>query len=169
MSLPSQQHCYDLWDKYEMPENIREHSRQVTKVADAVARHLKAQGIPVNLELVNRGALLHDIAKIIGVKNPGQHHHAQLGFDLLSAQGIDQNLAHIVGNHLMEVFDWKLGLEEQIVNYADKRVKHQQIVSLGDRINDLKERYPKSVDLIEAKLPYFIEFEKKYGLAEMQF
>jgi len=159
MSLPSQQHCYDLWDKYEMPENIREHSRQVTKVADAVARHLKAQGIPVNLELVNRGALLHDIAKIIGVKNPGQHHHAQLGFDLLSAQGIDQNLAHIVGNHL----------EEQIVNYADKRVKHQQIVSLGDRINDLKERYPKSVDLIEAKLPYFIEFEKKYGLAEMQF
>ena len=67
------------------------------------------------------------------------------------------------------MFDWKLGLEEQIVNYADKRVKHQQIVSLGDRINDLKERYPKSVDLIEAKLPYFIEFEKKYGLAEMQF
>ena len=33
--------------------------------------------------------------------------------------------------------------EEEIVNYADKRVQHDCIVSLEERFNDLMERYGK--------------------------
>jgi hypothetical protein len=34
--------------------------------------------------------------------------------------------------------------EEEVVNYADKRVQHDRIVSLRERFVDLKERYGKS-------------------------
>ena len=33
--------------------------------------------------------------------------------------------------------------EEEVVNYADKRVRHDQIVSLEERFQDLKNRYGK--------------------------
>ncbi len=42
--------------------------------------------------------------------------------------------------------------EEEIVNYADKRVMHDRIVSLGERFSDLKARYgsnPKAMDYLE--------------------
>jgi len=31
--------------------------------------------------------------------------------------------------------------EEEVVNYADKRVQHDRIVSLEERFSDLKDRY----------------------------
>jgi hypothetical protein len=33
--------------------------------------------------------------------------------------------------------------EEEVVNYADKRVQHDQIVTLEERFSDLKNRYGK--------------------------
>jgi hypothetical protein len=39
--------------------------------------------------------------------------------------------------------------EEEVVNYADKRVQHDRIVSLRERFADLKERYGKSQSSFE--------------------
>jgi hypothetical protein len=43
--------------------------------------------------------------------------------------------------------------EEEIVNYADKRVQHDRIVSLHERFRDLKDRYgqnERSLGLLDA-------------------
>jgi hypothetical protein len=39
--------------------------------------------------------------------------------------------------------------EEEVVNYADKRVQHDRIVSLKERFVDLKERYGKKQSSFE--------------------
>jgi hypothetical protein len=39
--------------------------------------------------------------------------------------------------------------EEEIVNYADKRVMHDRIVSLEERFVDLKERYGENVKAMD--------------------
>ena len=169
MNLPTKQQCHTLWDKYEMPEHIRRHTLGVTKVANAVARHIKDQGVPVDLKLVNRAGLLHDISKIITIKNPTDRHHGAIGEEVLIKEGFDPKLAAIVACHGMSHFEKDLNLEAKIVNYADKRVRHDEIVSLDDRLADLKVRYQKDKDMMDLEAPKFYEFEEEFGLAELRF
>jgi hypothetical protein len=46
--------------------------------------------------------------------------------------------------HLARKNDPSLVTEEEIVNYADKRVEHDRIVSLEERFCDLMDRYGKN-------------------------
>lgn len=169
MDLPSKQQCHVLWDKYKMPEHIRRHTLQVTKVGDVIARHIQHQGIEVDLELVNRAGLLHDISKIIAIKNSTDRHHGAVGEELLNQEGIDPKLAQIVAHHGMHHFNKDLSIEAKIVNYADKRVKHDEIVSFDDRIADLKVRYNHDNDTMDLIAPKFYEFEEKWGLRDLSF
>jgi hypothetical protein len=51
--------------------------------------------------------------------------------------------------------------EEEIVNYADKRVMHDRIVSLEERFNDLKDRYGRD----QKAMDYLDRMEKEiYGI-----
>ena len=57
--------------------------------------------------------------------------------------------------------------EEKIVNYADKLVKHDEIVSLKERFDDLHERYTSKVipnfneELRDEKEKIIFEYEKE--------
>jgi hypothetical protein len=62
-----------------------------------------------------------------------------------------------------------LPIDDQIVNYADRRVVHEKIVSLEDRLLDLLARYPHNARVIEEKRPLYREFEKRYGLKQVTF
>ena len=147
-----------------MPENIQVHTRAVVEVADAVAAAIEKKRHAVNKELVNRGALLHDIAKIISIKKKREVRHTKVGAQIIEQEGFPKKLADIVCNHGLDEFSDALTLEEQIVNYADKRVMHDTIVSLKERMDDLKVRYPAAAEVVEKKLPLYEEFEKKYGI-----
>lgn len=162
MKLPTQKECKILWDKYGMLENIREHVTQVARVADAIAAHIEKHGILVNKELVNCGALLHDIAKTITLQKGGSH--SKLGKEIALKEGYDEALGIVILQHDLNIFEPELTIEAQIVNYADKRVKHEKIVSLHERMGDLKMRYPDSTQAIDAKLPLYREFEERYEL-----
>lgn len=162
MKLPTQEECKILWDKYGVLPNIREHVTQVARVAGAVAAHIEKHGAPVNRELVNRGALLHDIAKTITLQKGGSH--SKLGREIVLQEGYDERLGNIILKHGLNIFGVGLTLEEQIVNYSDKRVRHEKIVSLHERMGDLKMRYPDSAQAIDAKLPLYREFEERYEL-----
>ena len=160
--LPSIHKCRDLWDKYKMPENIRAHTLSVARFADAVAAHLTAQGIAVDKELVNRGALLHDIAKLRGIQGGKDVHHTDEGAAILGEEGWGGRLADVVRYHGTEDFSFALPIEDQIVNYADRRVVHDKIVSLEERLADLAKRYPGAREIIEEKRPLYAEFEERY-------
>jgi hypothetical protein len=51
--------------------------------------------------------------------------------------------------------------EEKILYYADRRAKEDKLVSLDERISDLKKRYPEIERFIEEALPKIIEIEKE--------
>jgi putative nucleotidyltransferase with HDIG domain len=169
MQLVTQKNCFDLWDKYGMPDNIKEHSKQVTRVAGAVAAHIQKQGLSIDTELVNRGALLHDIAKIIAVNENREREHGEMGAMIVKDENFGDELSEIVRKHYMSTFNDKCTLEEQVVNYADKRVTHDRIVSLSERFDYICRNYPKAINDINSHRQKYYDFEKKYRIDQLDF
>jgi len=140
--------CRRLMAAREMLPNIWAHSLRVRDVALALGARLVAAGVPLHLPLVEAGALLHDIAKTACLANGGQH--AQVGAQWLLELGYPA-VAEIIREHVWlsrhPAAPWPLR-EVELVNYADKRVCHDQIVSLPARFADLRRRYGRSADIL---------------------
>jgi putative nucleotidyltransferase with HDIG domain len=141
ISLPTYHNCLALMEAHAMLPNIREHSFRVMQVADRLGQALTAAGFKLHLPLISTGALLHDIGKTACLGTTDNH--AQLGADILASLGYPE-LAQVVMEHVRlndEAADSRPLREAEIVNYADKRVLHTQVVTLAERFADLKRRY----------------------------
>jgi len=125
--------------RYGMRPNIVAHSRQVMRVALAIADNL-GNGAAVNRDLVAAAALLHDITKTRALETKEAHDRS--GAELLTELGF-ASVGKIVAEHVI-LSDFnphkRLG-EREIVNYADKRVMHDTVVTLALRTEDLLRRY----------------------------
>jgi len=146
-----------------MPEHIRRHSRRVAAVALYLGRLLNENGGRLNLRLVEAGALLHDVGKSRALST-GERHE-MLGSEIVGRWGYHP-LAPIVRDHVHLDPEMIRGpiTESILVNYADKRVKHDEIVSLAERFRDLVNRYgrtPKHIEWLEEKYRLFDRLEKK--------
>jgi uncharacterized protein len=143
MSIPDETQCRELMRRYEMLPNIVEHSYRVCQLALFLASALNRNGASLDLELVRAGSLLHDITKTRSLGT--EERHAESGRDLLRGLGYPE-VAEIVGGHVNpEEGDPTSPISEtDIVNYADKRVMHSQVVSLKERFEDLEKRYGKT-------------------------
>lgn len=137
--IPSLEGCDELMAKYSMLPNIVAHSRQVMLVSLAITDNLK-KGVSINRDMVMAAALLHDITKTRSFET--KEHHDESGGELLRELGF-ASVGEIVKQHVILLdFDPKGSLEErEIINYADKRVMHDRIVSLEERVKDLIQRY----------------------------
>jgi len=138
-SVPNRSECDDLMARYGMRPNIVAHSRQVMRVALAIADNL-GHGAAVDRDLVMAAALLHDITKTRALET--KESHDRTGGALLRELGFPR-VGEIVEQHvILAGFDPEAGLSErEIVNYADKRVMHDTVVSLDERVEDLIRRY----------------------------
>jgi len=142
-SVPSDQACFTLWDKYDMLPNIRRHSLLVAHVATTLAARAAEAGLGVRVPEVRAGALLHDIAKTYCVRHGGSH--AQVGAAWAVAETGNYAIAQGVMMHVW--WPWPLPEGPGIctlpffVIYADKRVRHDACVTLEERYEDLLERY----------------------------
>jgi len=130
-----------------MWENIRHHSLVVARVADQIVTSLAGNRLVPALaqrELVITGALLHDIAKAPCIENGGDH--AKIGADICRKHGY-REIAAIVAEHVMlQQFEPKRYARghftaREIVYYADKRVRHNEIVPLEQRLQYIIDRY----------------------------
>ena len=141
--IPSRDECLALLREYEVPEHVVQHSRVVRGVALYLCGVLVRQGEKLNPALIEAGSLLHDITKMNGLV-VGEN-HPQSGALLLSRLGYPQ-VAEIVRQHVILDDGIYAGpvTEPVLVHYADKRVKHTAVVSLGERFRDLKGRYGKT-------------------------
>jgi uncharacterized protein len=137
--IPSPEECDELMAKYSMLPNIVAHSRQVMRVSLAITDNIQ-QGVAINRDLIIAAALLHDITKTRSLKT--REPHDQSGGELLRELGFVR-IGEIVNQHVILLdFDPKARLKEsEIINYADKRVMHDRIVSLAERVQDLIQRY----------------------------
>ena len=145
MNIPSSQQCLSLMVNHEMPAHIQEHSHQVARIALGLGRCLNRQGAGLNMELLGAGGLLHDIAKVHCLRT-GEN-HGLVGGRMVRQIGYPQ-VAHIVEDHVrIAVSDLQHPVTESlVVNYADKRVKHTEVVSLEERFGDLVERYAVTIE-----------------------
>jgi uncharacterized protein len=139
---PSREKCLRLMDQHGMLGNIVLHSLEVTRVALFLCEELNKRGQRIDPDQVGAASLLHDLAKTECLSTKGDH--AQQGYELLKKMGYDR-IGQVVAQHIQI---WKEGnpscvSEEEVVNYADKRVCHDRIVSLKTRFQDLKARYGK--------------------------
>ncbi len=141
-TIPTREECLKLMGKYGMLENILSHSLVVTKVALFLSAELNKKGQKIDLRLVEAASLLHDLAKTECLRT--KEDHAKAGSCLLKRIGYER-VGDIVARHIWlgRAVDSSLVCEEEIVNYSDKRVMHDRIVSLEERFRDLRERYGK--------------------------
>lgn len=136
--------CKELWTHYGMFNNIKKHSLLVADVAEALAVRGLELGFPNYIKSCRAGGLLHDIAKSYTVQYGGNH--SQLGAAWVIFSTENYRIAQIVLNHV----EWRGELPSCLIHplfmvlYADKRVKHNTIVTLEERYVDLLNRYGKT-------------------------
>lgn len=144
--IPDATECHALWDHYAMFEHIRRHSQQVADMATALARRAIEQGFWLKrqdelIALTQASGLLHDIAKSYTVQYGGSH--AQTGASWVIASTGNHRIAQAVFHHV----EWPWELPDDLVHpvflvlYADKRTRHDELVTLEERYVDLQERY----------------------------
>jgi putative nucleotidyltransferase with HDIG domain len=124
-----------------MLPHIREHSFMVMQVARRLGQALSTAAVPLNLPLIEAGALLHDLGKTPCL-GTGEN-HAEWGAVILEAAGYPE-VAQIVREHVILASTPEAPRplrEAEVVNYADKRVLHTRVVTLEARFADLTERY----------------------------
>ncbi len=130
-------------EDYGMLENIKAHSIMVAKTAHLFARNLIEAGIGVSIEKTTAGALMHDIGKTASLDSGRDH--SEIGRQICLRHSFYE-IAEIVGEHV-RLKNYHLNnhfSEKEIVFYSDKRVNHDQIVTLEDRLTYILERYGKN-------------------------
>ena len=163
INIPSEEACLRIIADMGMLENIVAHCRQVCRVALLLTDGL---GLPsLNRDLILAAALLHDITKTRSFLT--REDHAETGACLLTDLGYPE-VAGIVGQHvrLDRYFSAKVTTEAEIVNYADKRVLHDRIVPLSERMGYILERYGTAP---ERKRNILLLWEKTEQLEERLF
>jgi uncharacterized protein len=137
--IPSRVECDKLMVQHSMRPNIVEHSIQVMNVSLAITDNLK-NGVAVNRDLVIAAALLHDITKTRSLTTNERHDIS--GGELLREMGFTST-AEIVEQHVVfKDLNPQGRLEErEILYYADKRVTHDTIVTIEERVHYLIQRY----------------------------
>lgn len=157
--IPSIRECFHLMDKYHMLENIKAHSVVVARVTCLIAQGLREAEVDISIEMAIAAALMHDIGKTASLKS-GQD-HSEIGRQICLKNHLDE-IAPIVAEHV-RLRNYTLNgdySEKEIVYYADKRVKHDKIVNLDERLAYIIGRYGRNQkDLSKA-------IERNFSLCE---
>lgn len=148
-SVPTDAECRMLWDAFGMLPNIKEHSEVVACLATALAREAVRAGLAVDVATVRASALLHDLAKTYTIRHGGNH--CQLGGAWVQELTGNPVLAQGVACHVnwTQPIDLRSHFLPLTLIYSDKRVKHNQIVTLETRFDDLLVRYGKTAYIRE--------------------
>ena len=162
--IPSAEECFQYMEQYGMLENIKAHSIVVEKIATLIARELREAGEDISLEIVTAGALMHDIGKTLCLNT--KEDHAAVGKEICLKHNLNE-ISHIVEEHVtLKDYDPTRAIcEKEIIYYADKRVNHDMVVSLEDRLKYIFERYGRNREylypLIKKNFDQCKEVEKK--------
>ncbi len=130
--IPTRNECLRLMNQSGMLSHIIDHSIEVTKVALYLAMELNKKGQRIDLGLVEAASLLHDLTKSECLKT--KEDHARAGSQLLKRMGYVR-VGEVVAEHIQLSRKNDPSLiteitEEEIINYSDKRVQHDRIVSI---------------------------------------
>jgi CTP:molybdopterin cytidylyltransferase MocA len=130
---PDPEECEAMLEAAAAPEAARRHGRVVAALAVGLARRLKQAGVPLDADVVDAAARLHDIAK-------GRPRHAEVGAEWLRDFGFPE-IADAVAVHMDARFDGRRVDERVVVHLADKLVQGEERVSLETRFAPAMTRF----------------------------
>jgi HD superfamily phosphohydrolase YqeK len=159
---PTVEQCYELLKQCHTPKHIIRHCEVCADFAVELAKKIAANGVNVNIDLVHRACLLHDIMRVCDFHEPLDEifdepisekdlkKWQQLGRQCKGLRHEDAAyeffkneypaLALAIKRHAYKsLLDEKLNpqtIEEKIVYYADKRVMHDKVVPLLQRLEE---------------------------------
>ncbi len=130
---------------------VIEHCETVASLAVETAEKIKAKGKEVDVQLVEAGALLHDLGRC---KTHGISHAVE-GFGLARELGLDPRLAEIIKRHIgagiSEEEAGEVGLptddyfprslEERIVAHADNLVRGTKRITIEERVTRMRKKH----------------------------
>ena len=151
-NLPSREQAIRLLHESGCSRNVIKHCKAVTDLALEIAKACKEKGLNVDLELVEIGALLHDI----GRAKTHSVHHAIIGAKMAKAMGMPEKVISIIKRHVgggiskqeAERLGWPQDiyipqtLEEKIVSYADKLIDGSHRVPIEKTLADFSGKIP---------------------------
>ena len=140
MKIPTKDQCYQMLSEMKMMDHIVVHSLQVCRVATFLTEYLNKRHNRLNSDLIQSAALLHDITKTRSFKT--REDHALTGGEHLSDSGYPE-IGDLVRQHV-KLDEYSVDgtiSEAEVLNYADKRVLHDEIVGLDRRMDYIVERY----------------------------
>ena len=150
--LPSEEQALQLLYESGCLRNVISHCEAVAELAVEIAEACRKKGLDVDVDLVEIGALLHDI----GRSKTHTVHHAVIGAQIAKEFGLPEPVISIIKRHvgggITAKEARKLGwpkdiyvpqtLEEKIVSYADKLIEGAQRVSIEKTIQNFSRELP---------------------------
>lgn len=144
--LPSRDQALQLLRESGCARNVVEHCKAVADLAIEVAECCHEKGLDVDIELVQIGALLHDI----GRSKTHTVHHAVLGARIAKELGMPEPVLAIIKRHVgggitareARKLRWPKDiyipqtLEEKIISYADKLIEGSRRVPIEKAIEN---------------------------------
>jgi HD superfamily phosphohydrolase YqeK len=162
VNIPTVKECFELFKQCHVPQHIIRHCQAAAGLAVELAEKIAANGVEVNIDLVHRACLLHEIMRVCDFVKPLEHmfdsgvseddlqkwkqlaerykgiRHERAGYEFLKDKYPELALA--IKKHaykaLIEKENCPQTIEEKLVYYADKRVMHDKIVSLAERLEE---------------------------------
>lgn len=161
-SLPTRQRCFEIIKEHHVPSHILRHSIAVAKLAVFLAKGLVEKGVAVDVELVERASLLHDIARVCDFNGLERGMFEQEVTEEDKARWAQLRAKYEGVSHEEAAYDiledehpvvaltirkgWYMGMldeqsrpstwEEKLVFYADMRVLDDKIVPLQERLRE---------------------------------
>ncbi|MCM2326126.1 MAG: hypothetical protein NDI94_06700 [Candidatus Woesearchaeota archaeon] len=161
MKYPSHEECINWYKEQKTPDNIMAHVKKVNEVANFLAEKLTEKGIRINLEIVDKASLLHDLDKWMCINDKSIDH----GFEterILTKKGFP-DLGFYARQHRADIIlDGLNSWEEKIIAYADKRCNDDNVVSLKERFDYVNVKYPaKDIEKRKREMRLFYELEEE--------
>jgi uncharacterized protein len=146
--LPNREQALGLLSKYKCSPQVISHCVAVADLAVETAGKLEGKGHKINIELVEAGALLHDL----GRSKTHTVDHAIAGAQIAQSIGLPENVIRIIKRHVgagitaeeAQILGWPKDiyapqtLEEKIVSYSDKLIDKSRRMPIESEIERLQ-------------------------------
>ena len=168
-----------------VPIHIVRHSETVAKLGVFLAQRLAERGMDIDVKLVERACLLHDLFRVCDFpledfrwfEQPVSDEDKTKWRQLKTEHGVNRHedaadlflkddypvLAETIRKHrytaIIDENDRPESWEEKLVYYADKRAMHETIVSLKERLDEAHQRSASAP--AQAGIPRNAEMEAK--------
>jgi len=148
--LPSSQMALSFLSDVGCSEQVIAHCKAVSVLAVRFARVCESKGLPVDVDLVEVGALLHDI----GRSKTHDVSHAVVGVEIAKSLNLPEPIVSIIECHIgggigadeakklgLPVKDYvPATLEEKLVAYTDKLIEGSRIVPIERTIKQFSRK-----------------------------